>query len=82
MPKEIIFEELTKEEKVLILRAFEYDVDSKGNVMNPGGSKIPSKETPNTFLNLDNIALFPGSLNVVESTPASISKFIREKLES
>lgn len=77
---DIIFEELGKEEKKLLLKAFDYGVDSEGFILDHDGNRILSKEIPNTFLNLENSMLTPGSLNVEDGTPTSISKFIREKL--
>lgn len=82
MPKNVIFEELDKDKKILLLRAFDYDVDSNGYVLTVSGSKIQSNENPSTFLHIDNVALTPGSLDVIDGTPTSISRFIREKLES
>lgn len=82
MPKNIIFEELNKEERILLLKAFDYDVDSEGFILSPSGSKIPSKEVPSTFIHINNVALTPGTLEVIDGTPTAISKFIRERLES
>jgi hypothetical protein len=81
MAKDIIFEELGREEKILLLRAFDYDVDEKDYILNENGSRIRSKECPNEFLTLKNAALTPGSLEVIDSSPTSISKFLREKIE-
>lgn len=78
MPKQIIFEELGKEERTLLLRAFDYDVDENGNILNASGAKIPSQENPNVFLHVETAALTPGSLEVRDGTPSSISKFLRE----
>ncbi len=78
MQREIIFEELGKEERTLLLRAFDYDVDDKGNVLNSSGAKIPSQENPEEFLHVETAALTPGSLEVRDGTPSSISKFLRE----
>ena len=44
------FEELGKQERVLLLRAFEYDVDEDDYVISPAGNKIPSKEIPTPIL--------------------------------
>jgi hypothetical protein len=79
--KKIIFEELGKEERTLLLRAFDYDVDSEGYVIDQTGSRIPSKEVPSEFLHVETSTLVPGSLEVIDGTPTSIAKFIREKVE-
>lgn len=78
MAKEIIFEELGKEERTLLLRAFDYDVDQEGCILDVSGARIFSKENPNEFLRVEAAALTPGSLEVRDGTPTSISKFIRE----
>lgn len=78
MTTDIIFEELGVKEKTILLRAFDYDVDDKGFVLTPSGRKIRSEEFPKEFISVKDAALTPGSLNVIEGTPTSISKFIRE----
>lgn len=82
MAKDIIFEELTKEEKILLLRAFDYDADEEGYILDKNGGRILSEECPNEFLTLENAALIPGSLKVIDGSPTSISKFIREDIET
>ncbi len=82
MPKDVVFEELPKKERIILLRAFDYDVDEKGFILDRAGSKILSDEIPDTFLHIDNVALMPGSLKVIDGSPTSISKFIRENLEN
>ncbi|MHA1916990.1 MAG: hypothetical protein ACTSUV_01600 [Candidatus Ranarchaeia archaeon] len=81
MSKDIIFEELGKKEKILLLRAFDYDVDNKGFIRSPTGVKIQSKETPGKYIKINDSALIPGSLDIIEGTPSSLSKFIRDRVE-
>ena len=81
MSREIIFEELGKLERILLLKAFDYDVDDKGYILTPTKMKIPSKEFPDNFIHINQVALIPGSLEVIDGTPISISRFIREKVE-
>ncbi len=81
MKKEIIFDELGGKERILLLRAFDYDVDKEGYVLNPSGSRIQSKENPLRFIHSKGASLIPGSLEVIDGTPPSISKFIRERVE-
>lgn len=78
---DIKFEELGKEEKTLLLRAFDYDVDKEGYILSPSGNKIPSQEVPEKFLHIERDALIPGSLDVIDGTPTAIAKFIRKKVE-
>lgn len=77
----VVFEELSKEERALLLRVFDYDVDAEGFILSPTGSRIPSDERPSTFLRVDDTMFTPGSLVISDGTPTSISKFIREKVE-
>ena len=79
MPREIIFDEIGIEERKLLLKAFDYDIDEEDYVLNQAGSRIKSEETPSEFLKVQDVALTPGSLNVIEATPTSISKFLREQ---
>ena len=81
MPQKIVFEELNKEERILLLRAFDYDVDSEDYVIDSYGSRIPSIEVPSKYLKVEESTLIPGSLEVIDGTPTAISKFIREKVE-
>lgn len=80
MVSEIIFEALEKKEKILLLKAFDFDVDEKEYILDSSGNKIPSQENPSEFLNIENAMLIPGSLEVIDGTPTSISKFIRERV--
>ncbi len=82
MAKEVIFEKLGKKEAMLLLKAFDYTVDDEGYVCSPQGLRIASEENPDAFIKLENAALTPGSLEVIDGSPDSISKFIREKVES
>lgn len=81
MGKEIKFENLDSKEKLLLLRAFDFEIDTEGYILSPNGTRIPSEEVPGKFIKLDEAALIPGSLRVIDGTPTSISKFIREYLE-
>jgi hypothetical protein len=82
MPKDIVFEELPDEEKKLLLRAFDYDIDDDGYILNTTGSRILSEENPGEFLHISNVALVPGTLDVIDGSPSSISKYLREKVEA
>ncbi len=82
MQKEIIFEQLERDEKIILLRAFNYDVDAEGYILTQNGNKIPSEDIPSKFIKVDEAALIPGSLKVIDGTPMSLSKFIRERVET
>ncbi len=82
MAGDILFEKIGKKESILLLRAFDFDVDSDGYILSPSGKKIASEEFPSKYLTIEDAALVPGSLDVIDGTPTSISKFIREKIEA
>ncbi len=79
MPKELIFEELTAKERIVLLRAFDYDVDRDGYILSQSKEKIHSEENPSDFIHLDNVMLVSGSLQVMDGTPTAISKLIRKE---
>ncbi len=79
--KQIIFDKLGEKETALLLRAFDYDVDSEDFVLDTSGKRIASEEIPSKYLKLNEVALTPGSLKVIEGSSEALSRFIREKLE-
>ena len=81
MKKEIIFEELGEKERVLLLRAFNYDVDEHGYVLTESGKRIQSKENPKKFIQAKFAVLIPGSLEVIDGTPTAISEYLRTRGE-
>jgi hypothetical protein len=78
MAEQIVLEQLGKKERELLLKAFDYNIDNEGYVLNEARNRIKSEEIPETFIHIDNVALTPGSLKVIEATPTAISKFFRE----
>jgi len=75
------FEEIGNEERKLLLNAFGYDVNDKGVIVDSLlGTQMISKETKRPIL-LENAGLIPGSLDIIDTTPLTISKFLREKIE-
>ena len=79
MREEIIFEELGEKERILLLRANDFDVDKEGYVLNPSGNRIISKENPKKFIKAKFACLIPGSLEVIDGTPTAISEFLRKE---
>ena len=67
---------------IVIVPNDDYDVDDEGFILDSRGSRIPSAEIPSTFLKVDTAFLAPGSLDIYDGSPTSISKFIRERVES
>lgn len=82
MRKDLIFEELGENERILLLRAFDYDVDGEGYIINPNGKKIPSMENPKKFIMAKFASLVPGSLEIIDGTPTALARYLREKVES
>jgi len=82
MEANIHFEELGKGEQILLLQAFDYDVDNEGYILNQIGKRIISEENPSEHLHISTAALIPGSLKPVDGTPTSIAKLIRKKVEN
>jgi len=79
MSEQIIFQELGEKERILLLKAFDYDVDGEGYVLDLSKRRIKSNENPKKFIKAKFAALLPGSLKVVDGTPTAISEFIREQ---
>lgn len=79
MDKQIIFQELGEKERILLLRAFGYDVDGEGYVLDFSGQRVKSDENPKRFIQAKFAALLPGSLKIIDGTPTAISEFLRER---
>ena len=74
------FKELRLAERILLLRAFDYNVNAMGQVIDPEGSVMLSDETPAKCLMIEEVMIISwgrGSIEVLDGTPASISKFLR-----
>lgn len=82
MSDNIQFEELGLDERILLLKAFGYDVDEDGFILNTAGFKISSKEIPYKYIEMQDALLAPGSLEILDGTPTSISQYLRERVES
>ncbi len=81
MKKDIIFEELGEKERTLLLRAFDFDIDSDGCILNENKRRMMSKENPNHPLNVKFASLMPGSLEIIDGTPTALAKYLRERVE-
>ena len=75
------FEELGISERTLLLRAFNYDVDEEGFILDENDNFITSSENPTKKLKAEEVMLVQGSLKILDGTPTAISKFIRERVE-
>lgn len=82
MKKEIIFEELEENERILLLRAFGYDVDNDGNVLDKNGNLLKSNEDPTKSIKAKFASLVPGSLEIIDGTPTALAKYLREREKS
>lgn len=79
MKKELVFEELGENERILLLRANGFDIDDGGFILDNSGRRIRSKEDPKRFLESKVACLVSGSLYVIDGTPTAISELIREE---
>ncbi len=79
---EFEFLELNNEEKILLLSAHGYEVNDQGQILDSISLELIRSEISHEPLTLDSAALLPGSLKVVDSHPAAISKYLREHIES
>jgi len=79
--KDFQFQELTDEEKKILLSAFNYNVDEDGNIIDSTlNEKVISKTSKNP-INIKNVALLGGSLIVTDSDPLTLSRYLRERIE-
>lgn len=80
MSFDVQFEELGIPERTLLLKAFDYNVDSEGFILDPNGSRIRSDEDPRKYIKIEEAVITSstrGTLEILDRTPTSISKFIR-----
>ena len=75
------FEELGVPERTLLLRAFNYDVDEEGLIIDENGDFLTSTDNPTKKLKVEEVMIVQGSLKVSDGTPTAISRFIRERVE-
>ena len=79
--KDFQFQELTDDEKKILLSSFNYIVDEDGNIIdNTLNEKVISKTSKNP-INIKNVALLAGSLIVTDSDPLTLSRYLRERIE-
>ncbi len=75
------YEEIGVEEKKLLLRAYNFEVNEEGVIIDYLlNEPLISNETRRP-IKLENASLIPGSLKIVDTTPLTISKLLREKEE-
>ena len=74
-------EELDNEEKKLLLKAFNYEVDEDGFIKDKLLDELLISRETKQPIHLKNAALTPGSLKIFEATSVAISKFLRQKVE-
>ena len=81
MKEQIKFEELTDDEKKVLLSAFDYEVDKEGNIIDALLKEKIISEITRQPLTLKSAALITGSLKIIDSNPLSISRYLREETE-
>jgi hypothetical protein len=72
------FEQLGIEEKKLLLRAYNYDVDQDGIIIDRLLNEPVFAADTQRVVTLENASLIPGSLKIIDTTPLTISKLLRE----
>lgn len=77
----INIEELKRDERLILLRAFGFDIDKDGYILEVDGSRVKSQEQPLHGVHINNVLLTSGSLNVLDGTATAVSKYIREAVE-
>jgi hypothetical protein len=77
----IIIEELSRKEKEILLKAYAYEVDDDGYIINLDGTRVSSQEQPLHGIHIDNVLLVPGSLEVLDGTAPAVAKYLRETVE-
>lgn len=75
------FEELGIEEKKLLLKAYDYDVNEDGVIIDSLLNEPLVSNDTKRQIKLNSASFLPGSLNIIDTTPLTISKFLREKIE-
>ena len=75
----IQYEKLDLTERIILLKAFDYDVDEEGFIIDLTGSRIPSDEGPYKYLKFEDamIALsYHPCLKISDGTSISISELL------
>jgi len=75
------FEELGNEEKKLLLNAYNYEVNEGGVIVDTLLKEPLISQDSQKPIKLENASLLPGSMKIIDTTPLTISKFLREKIE-
>lgn len=82
MKKQIEFEELGLKEKELLLGAFGYKINDDGTLFDEELREPVFSKRHKGLINIKEAALIPGSLEVLDSDPVTLSEFLRVKVES
>jgi hypothetical protein len=80
--KNFEFEEISDEQKKLLLSAFGYSVDQEGYIIDSLlARKVISQETRQPFT-LKNTTFVQGSLRLIDSDPLVVSRYLREEVDN
>lgn len=81
MAEQFEFEEITNDEKKILLSAFGYSVDDEGYIIDSLlNQQVISPETKKPFT-LENATFVQGSLKIIDSDPLTISRYLREEID-
>jgi len=79
MNQELKFETLSREEAQILLKAYDYDLDSEDYIIDTENNKRITEN--GEYVHISNAALLPGSLRINKSDPLSLSEYMRESEE-
>lgn len=75
-------EEIGEKEKRILLKAFDYDINKKEAIVDSLTKEELISADTKKVITLKNATLAPGSLEILDTTPLTISKLLRKKFES
>jgi len=75
------FLNLNAEQKLVLLKALDFDVDSRGFIVESANKKVicPYSKMP---VKLENASILPGSTIIINTSLITLSEYISEYLES
>lgn len=79
MANKLEYEELGKDEKEILLNAFGYELDEDGFILDAQLKEKLVSKSLGKEMHVDSVALTPGSLKIIDASPISMSRFLRER---
>jgi len=72
---------LPKNEKLILLKALGYTIDSEDYIINETDRKRVEDKYSNCFVKLDNASVLPGSTIIIDTNSFSLSEYFEEYRE-